>query len=148
MYLDLDRLFSDDQGSITTAGTYIGTNALDLITTPPHQIGNGNVVCVRCQVTADLTSGTDIQFQLIEDDAAALTSPTVLTTTPVITVASGVLVAGYTIDLNVPIERLLLQYLGVQYVTTGTFDGGTITAGIWIDQQTSKTGWASHSGYS
>ena len=151
MILDLDRLFSDSQSLVGVAGTFKSTNALDLITTPPHQIGNGNVVCVHFQVVRPMEGGTSTEIQLVESAVTGLTSETVLTTTGVIAIAD--MVAGFQLNLTVPVERLKLQFLGLQYVTLGTHTETTVgefsrvSAGIVTDQQTSKTGWTSHAGF-
>ena len=145
MILDLDLLFDEDFTAITTAATTLGLKSLDMDTTPPDQIGNGNVVCVRFQMTTGWVGGVGINFNVIESAFAALTSPTVVAASGVVLTAQLGVGAGF--NLEIPIERLLLRYLGVQYVSTGTFSAGAITAGIWLDQQTSKTGWTSHAGF-
>ena len=82
-----------------------------------------------------------------EADNAALTSnPVVLIQTPAIVTAS--LVAGYAVNLAVPIKRLAKRYLGLRYVSVGVHSAGSITAGIYRDHQTNDAGFDADDGWS
>lgn len=139
MIMDFDLLLSDKQSDVRAAATYTSEKSIDLATTPPRQIGNGEQVIVHCQVTTAFAGGTSVQFQLVESANANLSSPTVLVESAAI--AEADLVAGFTVNLVVPVKRLKLRYLGAQYIGVGVHTAGSISAGIVWNEQTADSGF-------
>ena len=145
MYFDKNLLLSDDQ-DLTGATDEVSTNTIDLEKTPPDQIGNGERVIVWIQCNEDFAGGTSINFELIESASADLSTPTVLVETGAIALAA--LLAGARFPLIVPVSRLALRYLGINYDKTGTFTGtDTVTAGILVDGQTAESDWTAETGF-
>jgi len=141
MRLDYQALFAEDFATITTADTYESTNAYDLDgTTSPPNFGPGETVKVLIQVTEAFATGTQITFNLISATDAALTgTPTVQATTGAILTAA--LTLGKQFILTVPVVAIAQRYLGLNMVSTGTYDAGKFTAGIVGDVQTADSGF-------
>jgi hypothetical protein len=144
MILDKLLVLEEDQtGADLTVGDVIAADVLDLGSTSPVQIGEGEEIFVVVQVTDDLTSaGTSATLQIVlaTDTVITLASPTKLMTTEAIAEAS--LVAGYKRVFRIPPEILAERYLGIIYTTAvEDFTGGTISAWITKDLQTALGGW-------
>lgn len=151
MLLDMQTLMSDSQDLAVAASTVLCTNKIDLGvagTIPPgfqargsaqHDIGRGGrgmTAVLLVQVDETFTSGGagTLKVQLINDDDAALGSPTILQSSEVIALAT--LVAGYRFRLALP-AGIAERYLGVQYVVaTATMTAGKVTAGLVDAAQT------------
>jgi len=132
MILDKQALFSEDQALTTTA---VSTNIIDLgaDTTGTVTPNTKGMIELFAQITADTATGTSVKVSLYMDNDEAFGSATLIGDTAVIVTAS--LVAGYKFALPrlpLPVER----YLRLTYTIVGTYDAGTITAGINLDQQT------------
>lgn len=125
MITDAQLLFSDQQADVRNAATYVSTNTVDLGVA--RDIGNGQTLYVEFTVDDAFTGGTSVQFQVISSAAAALTSPTVLATTPAIVDAT--LITGYRTQLAIPpVVGNGQRYLGVQAVGVGTHSAGKFSA--------------------
>ncbi len=109
------------------AGTTVSTDSIDLLTAN-RNVGRSFAMRMYCNVTTALAGGTSIQVQVIESANANLSSPTVLASGPVVPLASAV--AGAEL-LDVPIPGTAKRYLGLQFVTLGTFSGaGAVQGGV------------------
>jgi hypothetical protein len=107
------------------AGTTVSTDSIDMLTAN-RNIGRGFPMRMHVAVTVALAGGTSIQAQLIESANANLSSPTVLASGAVVPLASAT--AGAEL-LDVPIPGTTKRYLGLQFVTLGTFTGSGAVQG-------------------
>lgn len=112
------------------AGTYNLGDVIDLTTTGRDigaGEGNGDLFLYIAMSTAAAGAGASVQFNLITSDAAALTSPTVVTgtaVTPVASLGAGVIL----LSIRLPVA-LYKRYLGLQQVTSGAaFSAGSVNA--------------------
>lgn len=124
MRLDKENALSVAQALTATA---VSTNAIDL-GVASNFIGSGEPMTVFFNVTvaADVANGDETYaFNLISDDAAALSSPTTLTGS--FAIARATLTAGYRFAIAVPIG-VAERYFGVQYTLGGTTPTLTISA--------------------
>lgn len=151
MLIDLQNLMSDSQDLAVVASTVLCTNPMDLGTagtvpagfqargTPKHDLGAGSrrpMLIVQVDQTFTSAGAATLKVQLITDDAAALSSPTILQSSEVIALAT--LVAGYRFRLAIP-EGVLERYLGVQYVIgTATTTAGKCSAWLGSEADTWK----------
>ncbi len=101
------------------AGTTVSTDSIDL-QTANRNVGRSFPLRMHCAVTVALAGGTSIQVQLIQSANANLSSPDVLASGAVVPLASAI--AGAEL-LDVPIPGTTKRYLGLQFVTVGTFTG-------------------------
>lgn len=136
MILDKDLLCSDNQTLAINIGSVASTHLIDLA---KAGVGRGEPVKVFCQMTEDFacdTAGATVAVKLQTDDNADFSSPTDLITSATLTSATAV--AGYRpIDVYLPsnVERYIRFYYTV---ATQNASGGSITAGLLLDQQTNK----------
>lgn len=114
--------------TVTTAGTFVSTNTIDL--SLARDVGEGEDLYARFLVTVQPTTGTSVEFQVIGSASANLSTPTVLGTTGAIAVASLPVGKRLVIELSPQIASLGFRYLGVQYVNTGAIAAGTYIADI------------------
>lgn len=131
MLVDNQLVLSAAQ-AITTASTYTSTNVIDL--TVARDVGGMEMECV-VQVAQVFAGGTSVQPQLVVSPNADLSSGTVLTISPAILTAA--LTAGTEIfRTEVPWSLIGAQqrYIGLQYITLGTFTTGTINAEFVMDR--------------
>lgn len=128
MYTDAQNRPSNNQSIAAAAGTIVSTDSIDMLASN-RNLGRGSApMRMIATVTSALVGGTSIQAQLIESANSNLSSPTVLASGPVVPLASAV--AGAEL-LDVPMPDTAKRYLGVQYVTLGTFTtGGTVSAHV------------------
>lgn len=140
MLFDAQNEFSRHQAVTTTA---LSTNNIDLGETgtmvggdrPTSDPGNAYHGEIVAQVTKDFASGTSIQVQIVTADNEDMNSNlTVIQETPAIPVAD--LKAGYRFRLGKLPSGITQRYLGLRYVVDGTFDAGTISAGLVWNAQT------------
>lgn len=109
------------------AGTTVSTDSIDL-QTANRNIGRAFPMRMVAVVTVALAGGTSIQAQLIQSASSNLSSPDVLASGPVVALANAT--AGAVL-LDVPIPGTTKRYLGVQFVTVGTFSGaGAVQADV------------------
>lgn len=145
MMMDLQNLLSDDQNLAVAIGTHVSTNTIDLGTPGTDNMGNvvaydvgkGEPLDMLIQVTETFTSAgaATVTAQIIESASADLSSPTVLSSSAAIALAT--LAAGYQFRLNSVPAGVSKRYLGVQYVVgTAATTAGKVTAGIVLDKQT------------
>ena len=145
MIFSKNSLFSDDQAITATANS---TDVRDLGTpgTPYggaaalHQdIGKGAKVPILVQVTEDFTTSAGATALIIALETGSTSALNTIVLSQTILIAD--LVAGKQISFDVLPNDITEQYLGLSYTpVTGDFDGGSITAGITMGNQTNVTG--------
>ena len=136
MILDKDLLCSDDQTLAFNVGNVASSNVIDLA---KAGVGRGEPFKVFCQMTADFDSTGDtgtLQVKLQTDSDEAFGSAVNLVDTGAL--AQATCVKGYRpIDIYLP--NNVKRYVRFYYtVGTANGTGGTITAGLQLDQQTNK----------
>ncbi len=136
MILDKDLLCSDDQTLAINIGSVASTNVIDLA---KAGVGRGEPIKVFCQLTTDFDSTGDtgtLQVKLQTDSNEAFGSAVNLVDTGAL--AQATCVKGYRpIDIYLP--NNVKRYVRFYYtVGTANGTGGTITAGLQLDQQTNK----------
>lgn len=162
MILD-DKLRFGSTGAITTAGTYVCADVVNLQSstaysatasgslytvaqgTQNRDIGTGTDLYVYFTVTTALASGTNATFQAVASSSATLASGNIVVgeVSLIVTADLGV---GQQVAVRVSPQQLgaaALQYLGAQVVTTGTFTTGEISADLVMDIQDGKRSYAS-----
>lgn len=140
MLVDHELLFSDTQAVTATA---VSTNVVDLgplsVGNTIRDIGAGEELQLFVQVIATATAAgaATLTVELISDDNAAMSSPTVVFAAAAIPVAT--LVAGYAPRFGVPPANYE-RYLALRYtIATGPLTAGTFTAGIIKGGQDTRT---------
>lgn len=117
MILDAELIFSEKQAVTTTAAS---TKTIDL------QVGGdaiGQELTVKAVVGAAFTGGTSLQFKLQTSDDNSEWTDLIMTGT----IAAADLKSGATpFDVRVP--KGAKRYLRMQYVASGTFTAGTVSA--------------------
>ena len=137
MILDKDLLCSDDQTLAFNIGSAASTNVIDLAKVG---LGRGEPIKVFCQLTADFDStgdGASLEIKLQTDSAEAFNVASVdLADTGAVVQAT--MVKGYRpIDIYLP--NNVKRYLRFYYtITNANGTGGTVTAGLMLDQQTNE----------
>lgn len=137
-YLQLDA----SNASIRAASTYTSQNTIDL--SLARDIGSGEPLKVLYNVEVAFSGGTSVQPQIITSAAANLGSPTVIDSgpAPILTAALvlGAMFARFLPELTGVngIGSTGQRYLGVQYVSVGTYTTGTISSRIIKDVQDVK----------
>lgn len=136
MILDKDLLCSDNQTLAFNIGNAASSNVIDLA---KAGVGRGEPIKVFCQMTADFDSTGDtgtLQVKLQTDSDEAFGSAVNLVDTGAL--AQATCVKGYRpIDIYLP--NNVKRYVRFYYtVGTANGTGGTITAGLQLDQQTNK----------
>lgn len=137
MITDAYNLIADQLATIRAAGTYTSNNTIDL--SLARDVGAGEDLKVVFNVDVAFSGGTNVTPQIITSAASNLGSPTVRSQGP--TLATATLVAGFVFAMDLP--ELApgdtgQRYLGVQFVSTGTYTTGTISARIVKDAPNMK----------
>lgn len=116
--IDAENQFSTGQVPTTTDQSDDSLNRLNT----RGDIGVGEPVEIEFLVTAAFAGGTSLRFDIVDDNNAALSSPAVLASSPVILTAA--LVLGAKFRVAIPAGVNTQQYLGAQYTIVGTMSGG------------------------
>lgn len=129
---------SEDQALTTTA---VSTNTIDL--SIARDMGEGHPLFMNFAVTAALTGGTSVKFEVISSASANLSSPTVIGSTDAIVSASLVTGFNTAVRINPAIASNGQRYLGARYTISGTYSAGTVTADVVETIQDGKKFYAS-----
>lgn len=145
MIFSTQALFSDDQAVTATVNS---TNVIDLgVAGTPYggkaalnrDIGKGAKVPLLVQVTEDFTTSAGMTALTIALETGSTNALGTEIASQTILLAD--LVAGKQINLDYLPNGIVEQYLGLSYTpVTGDADGGAITAGITMGNQTNVTG--------
>jgi hypothetical protein len=145
MIFSAQALFSDDQAITATANS---TNVIDTgVAGTPYgaaaalnkDIGKGAKIPLTVQVTEDFTTSAGMTALTIALETGATTALNTIIASQTILIAD--LVAGKQINLDYLPNGIVERYLGLSYTpVTGDADGGAITAGISMGNQTNVTG--------
>lgn len=138
-----DKLLRVSQDQAVTA-TAVSTDKIDLQVA--RDIGEGRDLYFVFTVTETFTTLTSLTFEVVSDDNASLSSPTVIAATGAITLAGGGLAAGQQHVVRMPpqIGGLGERYLGARYTVGGSNAGaGKVTADVVLDIQDGKKFYAS-----
>ena len=134
MILDRQNLVSDSQAITTTA---VSTDTIDL--SVARDIGIGDSLKWVVLVTEAFAGGTSLAIQVISSANANLSSGNVVVQTPAIVTADLTLGRRPIIIemspqhlLSIPLSQ---RYLGLNYVVSGTYSAGKVTAGLVLDAQ-------------
>lgn len=132
MYVDKELLLSDEQDIGAGGGTQVSTNTIDLGAAKP--VWKGRQVYIVIVIDESFATSTSINFQVVTDTVAALSSPTVQLETGAIAIAS--LTAGRA-PIVIPIGSALEteeRYLGLNYVEAGSAStAGKVTAFVALE---------------
>lgn len=117
------------QNVFATNANVTSTNTIDLLQN--RDIGEGQDLYGRVEVTTAATGGTSIEFQyIVADDAALTTNVTVIGTTGAIVVASLTAGARFACKLAPRLGSLSQRYLGMRAVNIGANTTGAVYADI------------------
>jgi len=133
MITDAFLRVSTAQAVTTTA---VSTDKIDL--SQAREIGEGADVYFVFTVGTAFAGGTSITFQVVTDDNAALSSPTVIAATSAIVTTSLTAGAQFVVAIPPQIASLGERYLGAQYTVSGTYTAGTVTADVVHNIQDGK----------
>ena len=135
MYIDklLELCTSQDLGGSEGTSTILGESSVDL--GAAKNVAKGRQLYVVVTVEEAFVGGTSVDFQVITDSAAAMT------TSVAIGSSSGAIVtANLTLSrepIVIPIGNALSensdQYLGIQFGVVGTFTAGIVSAHIGFE---------------
>ena len=116
---------------IRAAGTYVSTNTIDLGVA--RDIGVPQDLTIFFNVDVAFAGGTQVTIQVITSATANLASPTVIGQSQPILLAALTLGAAFALPVLRQLNSNGQRYFGVQYVSTGTFTTGSISARIVLD---------------
>ena len=127
------------------AGNVLSTNTLDLasLSLGANQVGSGGVgagedLDFAITVTSAPTGGTNVQFQIIQaDDAALTTNVQVISQTDAFPIAQ--LPLGTTFSMGVNWAVTPKRYLGMRFVNTGAIATAAYVVCMGKDMATLKT---------
>jgi len=129
---------STDQALTTTA---VSTDTIDL--SIARDMGEGDSLYMNFAVTAALTGGTSVKFEVISSAAANLGTPTVIGSTDAIVTADLVAGKNVAVRINPQIASKGQRYLGARYTISGTYSAGTVTADVVTNIQDGQKFYAS-----
>ena len=138
MILDNFLRVSTAQAVTTTA---VSTDKIDLL--QAREIGEGADLFFVFTVGTAFSGGTSITFQVVTDDNASLSSPTVVAASAAIVTASLTAGAQFIVAIPPQIASLGERYLGAQYTVSGTYSAGTVTADVAHNIQDGRKFYAS-----
>jgi hypothetical protein len=157
MYLDAQMLLS---GAVSAAGVLTGqavngagnilsANTIDVAPltlggNQPGDIGMGESLSVNFSVLSAPTVGTNVQFQLIQADDAALTlNVQVINQTDAIPIANLPVGAVIPMAFDSANPYPAKRYVGARYVNTGAIATFTVVAAIVKNAQSRQTSYKS-----
>ena len=130
---------STDQALTTTS---VSTDTVDL--SVARDMGEGGELIMNFAVTAALTGGTSVKFEVIGATNAALsTGVVVIGSSDAVVTADLVVGKNVAVRINPQIASTGQRYLGARYTISGTYTAGTVTADIVADLQDGRKFYAS-----
>ena len=141
MFIDQNLRVSTAQAVTATA---VSSDTIDL--SQAREIGEGADLFFVFTITETFATLTSLTFEVVTDDNASLSSPTVIAATGAITLASGNLAAGKQHVVAIPpqIASLGERYLGARYTVGGSSaTTGKVTADITHNIQDGRKFYAS-----
>lgn len=137
MIVDKELLCSEDQTLAFNIGNAASTNYIDL---QKAGFGKGEPIKVFCQLTADFgsTGNTGTLQVKLQSDSNTGFATNLISHVDTGAVAQATCVKGYRpIDVYLPLN--CQRYVRFYYtIGTANGTGGTISAGLLLDQQTNK----------
>ena len=137
MIMDHELLCSEDQTLAFNVGNAASTNYIDL---QKAGIGKGEPIKVFCQMTADFdsTGDTGTLKVFLQSDSDSGFATNLISHVDTGALAQATCVKGYRpIDIYLP--NNVQRYVRFYYtIGTANGTGGTITAGLVMDQQTNE----------
>lgn len=113
--------------AVAGTGTLVSTNSEDLLSAN-RNLGRGQPMRLVITVDTTFTGGTTFTPQYIQSANSDLSSPDVLASGPaVVNPAAGTKI------LDIALPDNTKRYVGVQYVRTGTYTAGAVSAHIVSD---------------
>ena len=131
-------------GNTITGQTVTGTNTSVLCTDKidllqNRDIGEGEGVYMRSQVTTAVAGATSIAIEVVvADDAALSTNLAIIDSTGAIPLASLTLGARFGLRVNPRLNSLGRRYLGARYTIVGTGSAGAFFTDFGIELQDQK----------
>lgn len=122
-----DKLLRVSENQAVTV-TAVSTDTIDLKVA--RDMGEGHNLFMNFAVTAALTGGTSVKFEVISSANANLSSPTVIGSSDAIVTADLTAGKNVAVAINPQIASNGQQYLGARYTVSGTYSAGTVTADI------------------
>jgi len=138
-----DKLLRVSEDQAVTASA-VSTDKIDLGVA--RDIGEGRALYMVFTITETFATLTNLTFQVVTDDNASLSSPTVIASTGAITLASGNLAAGKQHIVVIPpqIASKGERYIGAQYTVGGSSaSAGKVMTDIVMDIQDGRKYYAS-----
>lgn len=140
MFTDALLQLDAANASIRAANTYVSANTIDL--SQNRDLGSGAPIRVLYNIDVAFVGGTSVQPQIITSASANLSTPTVIDLGTVILTAAltlGQLFVRFLPELTAnPLGATGQRFLGVQYVSVGTFTAGSISCRLVNDVQDIK----------
>lgn len=120
------------QNVFATNANVTSANTVDLL--QARDIGEGQELYGRVEVTTAFAGGASAEFQyIVADDAALSVNVTQIGTTGAIPVAQLVPGARFTCALNPRLGSLSQRYLGMRAVNTGANTAGAVYADVGLE---------------
>lgn len=156
MLMDLQNTISDDQSIAQVAGTYVGTNIIDLVAPqnipslhndagtlfpPIADIGRGwRPPDLLVEITTAVTSAgaATVEFQICQSANNDLSAPDVLQTSGAI--GKATLIVGYQVPIGLGLPFCSKRYFGMQYlVAVATTTAGKVRTSFVNARQTNAS---------
>lgn len=131
MITDALLVFDQANASIRAAGSYLSTNTVDLSVN--RDVGAGEGLKIYTNVDVAFAGGTNVTIEVLVSDNADLSSADVIGRSELITTAQLALGAAHVMEVPQQLNAKGKRYLGLRYVSTGTYTAGSISSRIVKD---------------
>lgn len=131
MITDALLVFDLANASIRAAGSYVSTNQIDLSVN--RDVGSGEGLKILTNVDVAFAGGTNVSIEVLVSDNADLSSPDVIGRSEPLTTAQLAAGSAHVMELPQQINSKGKRYLGLRYVSTGTYTAGSISSRIVKD---------------